>query len=221
MQITSPAPVLIDALVPREWVQTRTRQIAVDIALMVGFALFVALAAQIAVRLPWTPVPITGQTFAVLLAGGALGSRRGAGSLIIYMLIGMAAVPVFAPQATALGLDGTWGMHFILPWVGNSGLPWSIASGGYIVGFILAAYVTGLLAERSWDRKSWGSLAMLAGNAVLYIPGLLWLHTFVPDWSKTMEFGLYPFIVGDLMKLYAASLVLPGAWALVNKLKGR
>ena len=221
MQITARTPVLIDVLVPRSWAQSRLQQITLDVGLMVGFALFVALAAQIAVRLPWTTVPITGQTFAVLVAGGALGARRGAGSLVIYMLMGMAAIPVFAPPASALSLDGTWGAHFILPWLGNSGMPWSIASGGYIVGFILAAYVTGLLAERSWDRKSWGSLAMLAGNAVLYVPGLLWLHTFVGDWSKTMEFGLYPFIVGDLMKLYAASLVLPGAWALVNRFKGR
>ena len=184
MQITSRAPVLIDAVFPREWAQSRAQQVALDVALMVGFALFVALAAQIAVRLPWTPVPITGQTFAVLLAGGALGSRRGAGSLVIYMLIGMAAVPVFAPPAAALAGDGNWGAHFIFPWLGNSGLPWSIASGGYIVGFILAAYVTGLLAERSWDRKSWGSLAMLAGNAILYVPGLLWLYTFVDDWPN-------------------------------------
>ena len=176
MQITSNPPVLIDVLVPRDWVQTRVQQMALDAALMVGFAWFVALAAQIAVRLPWTTVPITGQTFAVLVAGGALGSRRGAGSLAIYMLMGMIAIPVFAPGSSALALDGTWGAHFIFPWLGTAALPWSISSGGYIVGFILAAYVTGRLAERSWDRKSWGSLAMLAGNAVLYVPGLLWLY---------------------------------------------
>ena len=109
------------------------------------------------------------------------------------------------------------------------------------MGFILAAYLTGHLAERSWDRKSWGSLAMLAGNAVVYVPGLLWLYFLIAtNWvpsgaplpigeyiagdgslGKTLVGGLYPFIVGDLMKLYAASLVLPGAWALVNKIKGR
>lgn len=241
MQITSNPPVLIDVLVPRDWVQTRVQQMALDAALMVGFAWFVALAAQIAVRLPWTTVPITGQTFAVLVAGGALGSRRGAGSLAIYMLMGMIAIPVFAPGSSALALDGTWGAHFIFPWLGTAALPWSISSGGYIVGFILAAYVTGRLAERSWDRKSWGSLAMLAGNAVLYVPGLLWLYflistdwvpagapmpigEYIPgdgNWTKTLVGGLYPFIIGDLMKLYAASLVLPAAWALVNKVKGR
>lgn len=241
MQITSRTPVLIDVLVPREWAQSRMQQLALDAALMLGFAWFVALSAQIAVRLPWTTVPITGQTFAVLVAGGALGARRGAGSLIIYMLMGMAAIPVFAPGSSAFALDGTWGVHFVLPWLGTAALPWSISSGGYIVGFILAAYLTGHLAERSWDRKSWGSVAMLAGNAVIYVPGLLWLYfliatNWVPagapqpigeyiagsgNWGKTLMGGLYPFIIGDLMKLYAASLVLPGAWALVNKIKGR
>ena len=153
----------------------------------------------------------------------------------------MAAIPVFAPGSSAFGLENAWGVHFVFPWLGTAALPWSISSGGYIVGFILAAYLTGYLAERSWDRKSWGSLAMLAGNVVLYVPGLLWLYFLIAtDWvpsgaplpigeyisgdgnlGKTLVGGLYPFIVGDLMKLYAASLVLPGAWALVNRLKGR
>ncbi len=131
MQITSHPPVLIDALFPKEWVQTRVQQLTLDAALMVGFAWFVALSAQIAVRLPWTTVPITGQTFAVLVAGGALGARRGAGSLIIYMLMGMAAIPVFAPGPSAFALDGTWGVHFIFPWLGTASLPWSISSGPY------------------------------------------------------------------------------------------
>ena len=222
MAIAARPLVLADALVPRGWAQTRAQRIAVDVVLMFGFAWFVALFAQMAIRLPWTPVPITGQTFAVLVTGGALGANRGAGSLVMYMLMGMIGIPVFAPGSEALAMDGTWGAHFLFPWVGSASLPWAIASGGYIVGFILAAWVTGYFAERSWDRKSLGLLAMLAGNVILYVPGLLWLNIDVADgdWAKTLEWGLYPFVVGDLMKLYVATLTLPAAWALVRKIRG-
>ena len=221
MAMVARPAVLVDALIPSVWVQTRAQRIAADFVLMFGFAWFVALFAQMAIRLPWTPVPITGQTFAVLVAGGALGANRGAGSLLIYMLMGMIGIPVFAPGSDALAMDGTWGAHFLLPWVGSASLPWAIASGGYIVGFILAAWVTGFFAERLWDRKPLGLLAMLAGNVILYVPGLLWLYADVAgrDWAKTLEWGLYPFIVGDLMKLYLATLTLPAAWALVGRLK--
>ena len=241
MQATPISIVLADALVLDIRPESRLASIAVDVALMFGFAIFVALSAQIAVRLPWTTVPITGQTFAVLVAGGALGARRGAGSLVIYMLLGMLAVPVFAPSTSSLGLSGEWAVHFILPWQGSASLPWDISSGGYIVGFILAAYVVGHLAEKGWDRKPWGSFGMLLGSALLYVPGLLWLFYLISsEWvpagapqaigeyivgdgalDKTLKGGLYPFIVGDIMKLYLAALALPSAWALVNKFKGR
>jgi biotin transport system substrate-specific component len=240
MAIAARPLVLADALVPRGWAQTRAQRIAVDVVLMFGFAWFVALFAQMAIRLPWTTVPITGQTFAVLVTGGALGANRGAGSLVMYMLMGMVGIPVFAPGSEALAMDGTWGAHFLFPWVGSASLPWAISSGGYIVGFILAAWVTGYFAERSWDRKSLGLLAMLAGNVILYVPGLLWLYYLISTgwtipgtelvlaevisgdgyWSKTLVGGLYPFIVGDLMKLYLATLTLPAAWALVRKIRG-
>ena len=241
MAIAARPTVLADVLIPRHWVQTQVNRAVVDFALMFGFAWFVALFAQLAIRLPWTPVPITGQTFAVLVAGGALGAWRGAGALLIYMIMGMIAVPVFAPSTSALAMDGTWGVHVLFPWLGSAAFPWAISSGGYIVGFILAAWVVGHFAEKSWDRKTLGLLAMLAANAILYVPGLLWLayliatEWIVPGyspptplgefiagdgtWSKTLQGGLYPFIVGDLMKLYAATLTLPAAWALVRKIR--
>ena len=239
MAIVARPTVLADVLIPRHWVQTQVNRAVVDFALMFGFAWFVALFAQFAIRLPWTTVPITGQTFAVLVAGGALGAWRGAGSLLIYMIMGMIAIPVFAPSNSALAMDGTWGVHVLIPWLGSAAFPWAISSGGYIVGFILAAWVVGRFAEKSWDRKTLGLLAMLAANAVLYVPGLLWLaYLIATEWivpgtttplgefiagdgtlNKTLQGGLYPFIVGDLMKLYAATLTLPAAWVLVRKIR--
>ena len=193
-------PVLADAVIP---VGDGARRLTRDIALVIGGCLFTALLAQVKIPLGFTPVPITGQTFAVLLVGASLGSWRGASALLLYLVA------------------GTW-----LPFYagGASGFVGSLASGGYIVGFIPAAFAVGWLAERGWDRRPRILLAMLAGNVVLYVPGLLWLATFAPAesrWATTMEWGLYPFVVGDAVKLVAASLLLPGAWKLVNLVKGR
>jgi biotin transport system substrate-specific component len=151
----------------------------------------------------------------------------------------MLGAPLFTPPNSVTA--GSWDLHFILPRSGNDGVIWEISSGGYIVGFVLAAGLVGFLAERGWDRGQWGQLAMLAGNALIYVPGLLWLGYLIgSDWvapggskplseliagsgmlSKTLNAGLYPFIVGDLMKLLAASMVLPSAWLLVEKIKGK
>jgi biotin transport system substrate-specific component len=211
---------LADAVFPRIQTDSRVTALARDFALMTGFALFVALCAQIAVRTPWTTVPITGQTFAVLVTGGALGAWRGAGSLSIYMLIGMIGLPAFAPGSDVVG--GNWDLHFILPWDGNDGLVWDFPSGGYIVGFIFAAALVGFLAERRWDRKPWVHFGFFLGNAVLYIPGIAWLaYDLDVSLKKALEYGLYPFIVGDMMKLFLASLTLPAAWSLVARFKGK
>jgi len=231
VEATTRYATLADALWPR--IGDLPRDLLRDIALVVGFAGFVALSAQIAIRIPWTTVPITGQTFAVLVAGGALGWTRGVSALTVYMLLGMVGAPVFAPGSGVT--TGTWDVHFILPWSGTSSLPWDISSGGYIVGFIAAAGIVGYLTERQWDRRPWVHLGLLLGNMVLYIPGVLWLAYLIATdwvhpvgqplgelisgsgtWDKALKGGLYPFIVGDLMKLLLASLVLPSTWALVN-----
>ncbi len=223
---------LAEAIWPRVgvWPQDAIR----NSVLIAGFAIFVAFFAQIAIRLPWTTVPITGQTFAVLVTGGALGAWRGASSLSLYMLLGMVGIPVFAPGSGVT--NGGWDVHFILPWSGSAGLPLEVSGFGYIVGFIFAAGIVGYLAERHWDRKPWLLLVMLLGNVVLYIPGILWLaYLLATDWvhpiagkplseliagsgtwDKVLIGGVYPFIVGDLMKLFLASLVLPAAWSLVQ-----
>ena len=171
-----------------------------DVLYVVGAAGLIAAAAQVSIALPFTPVPITGQTFAVLLTGAALGWGRGAAGSGLYMLVGLAGVPVYAG--------------------GSAG--WSVlsgASGGYLIAFPIAASLVGLLAERRWDRTFSSAIgAMLTGNLVIYIAGLSWLavslHT---NLDKTLLYGLYPFIVGDLLKVYLAAALLPFAWRLVAK----
>jgi biotin transport system substrate-specific component len=132
-----------------------------DVALIIGGSLFVALSGRIAIPLPFSPVPITGQTLAVLLVGALLGSRRGASSLLLYLLQGAVGLPVFAG-----GMGGP--AHLLAP------------TGGYLFGFVGAAFVAGLLAEQRWDRQvQSNALAMLLGNLVIYAFGLPWLAYFV------------------------------------------
>ena len=180
-----------------------TARIARDVALIVAGSLLVALFAQIKIPLGFTPVPITGQTFAVLLVGALLGGWRGGLALALYAIEG-AFLPFFAG--------------------GASGWFWLLPSGGYIVGFIPAAALVGFLCQWGWSRRPWVLLAMLLGNVVLYIPGLIQLGLFLPAdvataWGCTdvWQCGLLPFIPGDLVKLVAASLVVPAGWALLDR----
>ena len=175
-----------------------------DALLVVGGTALVSVAAQFSVKLPFTPVPITGQTFAVCLVGASLGAVRGVASLTLYFMVGIAGAPVYAHQ--------------------NHG--WDVitsASGGYIVGFIAAAAVTGFLAERKWDRRFSSSIsAMLTGNVVIYLVGLPWLAAVLnTNLEATLEDGLYPFVPGDLFKLYCAAALLPAAWRGVERFGGK
>jgi biotin transport system substrate-specific component len=161
------------------------------IVLMLLGVILVAMAAHIEV--PLYPVPITMQTFAVLVLGMAYGSRLGAAALALYMAAGLAGLPVFATGG-ALG-----------------------PTSGYIAGFILAAGLVGWLAERGWDRNVVATAAaMLAGNVLIYVPGLIVLAGFVGA-GKVLEYGLYPFLIGDALKLLLAAVVLPGAWYLIGR----
>ena len=212
-------PVLADAVIP---VSEGTKRLARDVALIVAGCLFTALLAQVKIPLGFTPVPITGQTFAVLLVGASLGSWRGGSAMLLYLVAG-SWLPFYAGDfADLLKGEFAWG---IAPRVVNIS---ELATWGYIVGFVPASFVVGWLAERGWDRKPWLLLAMLAGNVILYLPGLLWLSMPIFDvvlkgWAcgNTLTCGLYPFILGDLIKLVAASLLLPGAWEVVNLVRGR
>lgn len=162
--------------------------------LAVGGSLLLALSAQVAVPLPFSPVPVTGQTFAVLLIGAALGARLGAATVLLYLAEGAAGLPVFAPGAT-LGLARIAG-----------------PTGGYLAGFVAAAFVVGLLAERGWDRRvATAAAAMLVGEVVIYVVALPWLARFVPV-ERLLDAGLWPFVAGDLYKLALAALALPIAW---------
>jgi biotin transport system substrate-specific component len=186
--------VLRSAVIPRDNLLARA------VAIVAGAGL-VAAAAQISIPLPFTPVPITGQTFAVVLVGASLGALDGTASLALYVLVGIAGAPVYA--------DASHGWSVI-----------SSATGGYLIGFILAATLTGALAERGWDRRfSSSTAAMLAGNVVIYLVGLSWLAIDLDtSLEKTLELGLYPFIVGDLLKLYLAAALLPTAWKLLSRI---
>lgn len=167
-------------------------------ALVMGGSLFVALCAQIAVFLPFTPVPVTGQTMGVLLTGALLGSRRGALSLLLYLAEGIAGLPVFSA--------GRFGLAFLLG-----------TSGGYLVGFIAAAALVGWLAERGWDRRPWSTAgAMLIGNMAIYAFALPWLARFMAA-DAVLVGGLYPFIPGDLIKIALAMVALPSGWRLLGQ----
>ena len=174
-----------------------------DVILVVAGAGLVALAAQIEIMLGFTPVPISGQTFAVLLVGASYGPVLGASSLLLYFFVGLLGAPVYS------GGDGGWEIV-------------KGATGGYLIGFIVAALLTGWLAQRQWDRRfNTAVAAMLTGSVVIYAFGLPWLAaTQDLGTEATLEAGLYPFVVGDLLKLYLAGMLLPAAWKLVRHLRG-
>jgi biotin transport system substrate-specific component len=171
-----------------------------DALLVLAGTGLVAAAAQITI--PFQPVPLTGQTFAVLLVGSSLGLVRGTASLGLYLLLGIAGAPIYA--------DGRSGWNVITG-----------PTGGYIVGFVLAAAVTGYLAERGWDRRFSSAVgAMLTGNVVIYAVGLPWLAAVLnTNLEQTLEFGLYKFVPGDLLKVYLAAALLPAAWRVVEHVR--
>ena len=193
MTVTQPPTTIANAVIPRTRVTT--------IALMVGFALLTAAAAQVTIPIPGTPVPITGQTFAVLLAGAALGPWAGAGSQAIYWTLGALGLPFYSEASGG--------------WEAATG-----ATAGYLVGFIVAAWVVGALAEKGQDRNVWSAIpAFLAGNAVIYLFGVTWLLYSVDAFTtlgEALAAGFTPFVVGDLVKIVLAGLLLPAAWKLVD-----
>jgi biotin transport system substrate-specific component len=197
--MTTLAPTLSTRYFPRTaaWLK--------DLVLIVSGSLLVALFAQI--EIPLKPVPITGQTFAVLLVGAALGSKRGAAALALYLVEGVAGLPFFSGGGSGMG-------HIVSTTGGQVTLGYT---GGYLIGFIIAAYVIGLLAERGLDRTIRTSLIpFLIGTLIIYVCGVLWLAVPLGSLSDAIAGGLLPFLVGDAIKLVAAALALPAAWKLVK-----
>jgi len=191
-----------DFLVPIG-VSERLNARARHLALILLWTLVIALSAQVSLPVPGSPVPVTGQTFGVLLTAGALGFRRAFAATILYVLIGIVGLPVFA--------GGASGVHWVFG-----------ATGGYLVGFVLAAVAVGGLAEMGWDRHLIGSIgAMLIGSALIYAVGLPWLAIVAHlDIATTLEKGLYPFLVGDAIKLALVAAAFPVAWWVVGRRPG-
>lgn len=167
--------------------------LAADLFLVLSGSALIALLAQVRIPLPFSPVPITGQTFAVLLVGAALGGRRAAVSTLLYLGEGALGLPVFA--------GGGFGLATLVG-----------PTGGYLIGFVPAAFLVGLLAERGFDRRPISALPLfLAGQIIIYTFGVLWLATFL-GLPTALTTGLVPFLAVDAFKALLAAGCLPAAW---------
>lgn len=189
--MTTLAPILYTRTFPRTAAWLR------DIFLVFTGALFVAVLAQVKIPLAFTPVPLTGQTFAVLLVGATLGAKRGAASLTFYIAMGALGLPFFA--------GGASGMAYL-----------SGSTLGYLVGFVMAAYLVGKLAERGLERSVHTSLIpFLGGTLVIYLFGAGWLSILFGI-EKAFALGVLPFLIGDALKLSLVALALPAVWEFVR-----
>jgi biotin transport system substrate-specific component len=199
MNLSLDNKVLSEVIAPQEG----TLLLAKKAALVVAGIAFLAIAAKI--KVPMWPVPVTMGTFAVLTMGAAYGARLGLMTILGYMIIGALGFDVFAGSSAE-----KFGMTYMMG-----------GTGGYLVGYVLAVLMLGTLARAGWDRsvpKMAG--AMLLGNALIYIPGLVWLGMLY-GWDKPiLQWGLTPFLIGDALKLVLAAAILPMAWKLVGRARG-
>ncbi|MCV3271178.1 biotin transporter BioY [Roseobacter sinensis] len=197
MQLTASHAVLADHFGPQAGAARRVKQ---AVLVVLGIALL-TIAANIKVPVPGSPVLMNLGTFAVLTIGAAYGARLGLATILGYMIIGALGFDVF--QSSTADLNG---IEYMMG-----------GTGGYLVGYVMATVLLGALAQRGWDRSMiWMALAMLLGNILLYVPGLLWLGQLY-GWDKPiLEWGLTPFLLGDAIKLALAALILPAVWKLVG-----
>lgn len=188
---------LADFLVPITVGERTPTHLRHAVLVLAGTA-FVALCAQVVI--PTTPVPFTGQTFGVLFVGAALGLRRGALALLLYLALGVAGLPIFAEAGSGAGK--------VLG-----------ATGGYLIGFVVAAAIVGRLAELGWDRRIGGSLAAMAiGTAVIYAMGVPWLKvTLGLPWETAVAEGMTKFLIWDAAKVAIAAGIFPAAWWLIGR----
>ena len=175
----------------------KTSALIYNIILVIGGSLIIALSAHLKVLLPFSPVPVTAQTFTVLIIGALLGAKLGSLSVIAYLIEGIIGLPFFSSGAGYTVLLGF--------------------TGGYLIGFIPAAYLTGFLAQKGWDKRiATTILAMILGNLVIYTFGLLWLCRLMGISKSVLYTGLYPFIIGDILKIALAAALLPAGWKLLK-----
>jgi len=169
-------------------------------ALVIGGVAFISLLAQISVPVPGSPVPVTGQTLGALLLGSAYGASLGFTTFASYLIVGFLGAPVFA--------SGTHGLSRITG-----------ATGGYLVGMLIASLVTGYLAGRKWDQKILTVIpTMLIGDLIIFAAGLFWLHHSIQaNWATTFKFGFTPFLWGEVIKIAIASTAMPTLWRFVPK----
>ena len=198
MAITMNKPALAEVFGPSEGAALRAKQ---AVLVVLGIAALTIMA-KVQVFLPGNPVPITLGTFGVLTIGAAYGARLGLVTILGYLALGAMGATVFAGEKAGL----TYMMG---------------GTGGYLVGYVLATLALGFAAAKGWDRSvAMMALAMLIGNALIYVPGLLWLNGFAESWAQTLEWGITPFLIGDAIKLGLAALLLPAVWKLVGKARG-
>ena len=173
-----------------------------ELSLVIGGSLAIAAAAQLRIVLPFTPVPVTGQTFAVLLVGALYGSKRGVATIMTYLSLGIMGLPVFSAAPPGPGA-------LVSP------------TAGYLIGYVGAAWLIGSLTERGWDRRPWTmALAMAVSSLVIFACGVLWLGRFV-GWENVLQTGFFPFIPGDLIKIALATALLPAGWKLLGRRQDR
>lgn len=189
--------VLAEAFGPAEGTALRIKQVAMVILGVMALV----LTAKIKVFLPGNPVPITLTSFAVLSIGATYGARLGIATIMGYLFVGALGFDVFAGSSAE-----------------NAGLTYMMGgTGGYLLGYALAALALGAAARRGWDRNvALMALAMVIGSVLIYVPGLLWLHQFAADWGQTLAWGLTPFLLGDALKLGIAALLFPTLWKLIG-----
>ena len=181
------------ALLPKSTLLSNT-------VLAVGGVAFLALMAQIALPIPGSPVPVTGQTLGALLIGASYGRALGASTFALYLAFGVAGAPIFSQQG-----------HGVAKLIGPTG--------GYLIGMFLATIALSFLSSKKWDKKIHTAvIAMLVGQLLIFIPGLIWLQQSTgKDWTWTINAGLTPFIFGEIIKLAIAATTLPVLWRVVDK----
>lgn len=193
--------VLTDFLQPKSG--TLTRVISKTLLVVFGIGLLVATA-KVKVPLWPSPVPITLTTFAVLTIGASYGAILGVATITGYLFLGLLGLDVFTNSSNALN-----GLEYMIG-----------GTGGYLFGFLLASFFLGWSAKRGWDRSPVKiAAAMLAGNILIYVPGLIWLRGVAESWAQTLEWGFWPFLVGDGLKLALAAIIFPAIWNIVASVR--